>query len=161
MTRRNWRKARPTNLRQAMQFCIDYARERKNLSVERIADLMGVTNHWNLYKWMESGRLPTNLIRPFEHACGCTFLSEYIATSAHKIVIDIPRGRRVSDKDLIDLQAGAAETVQLLSRFYQGAANADETLAAIQRVMVDLAGHRENVIKTQEPELALFDEDDA
>lgn len=160
MSRRNWRNVRGTSLRHAMQLCIDYARDRRNLSVERIADLMGVSNHWNLYKWMESGRLPSILIRPFEHACGCTFLTDYIATSAHKLVIDIPSGRRVSDADLIELQHGASEAVQLLSRFYRGEKNADETIAAITRVMADLAGHRANVAKSLAPELALFDDED-
>ena len=70
MTRRNWKRIRPHSLRYALELCKEHARERRNLSVERIAELMGLADHWALYKWFQSGRIPANLIRPFEHVCG-------------------------------------------------------------------------------------------
>jgi hypothetical protein len=36
--RRNWNALQPSSLRQALELCKEYARERRNLSVERIAE---------------------------------------------------------------------------------------------------------------------------
>lgn len=35
-------------------------KERHNLSVERIAERMGLTDHWTVYKWIQTGRIPAN-----------------------------------------------------------------------------------------------------
>ncbi|MCU8084256.1 hypothetical protein [Shewanella sp. SM23] len=66
--RRNWEKVRANNLRHLMALCLEFAREKQNLSVDRVADLMGLPSKWTLYKWLENGRIPAVLIRPFEHA---------------------------------------------------------------------------------------------
>ncbi|AOE92049.1 hypothetical protein LBM341_03799 (plasmid) [Ralstonia solanacearum] len=57
VTRRNWKRIRPTSLRHALELCKDYAKERHNLSVERIAESMGLADHWTLYKWFQNGRM--------------------------------------------------------------------------------------------------------
>lgn len=156
MSRRNWKRVRPNSLRQAMQLCLDYARERHNRSVERVADLMGLASHWTLYKWMENGRLPAVLIRPFEHACGVTFVTDYVALSAHKLPVDMPAGKPAQDTDVLALQTQFNEAVNLLARFYKGDADAGETIAALTAAMADIANHRANVAQSLEPELALF-----
>ena len=156
MRRRNWNKLVPTSLRHAMELCLEYACEKKNLSVDRIADLMGLSNKWTLYKWMENGRMPAILIRPFEHACGCSYMTQYIATSAYKLLVDIPSGKKAKDTDLLSLQTGFNEAVNLLAHFYQGEAEADSTIGALTQVMAEIAGHRANVSKTMAPELELF-----
>jgi len=158
MTRRSWKRVAPTSLRHAMELCLEYGREKRNLSVDRVADLMGLASKWTLYKWLESGRMPANLIRPFEHACGATFMTQYIATSAHKLLVEIPAGRPGRDEDVLALQTGFNEAVNLLARFYQGAAEAEATVAALTRVMSEIAGHRENVSKAMAPELGLFED---
>ena len=48
--RRNWKRLQPTSLRNALELCKEHARERLNRSVERIADEMGITDHWTVYK---------------------------------------------------------------------------------------------------------------
>lgn len=161
MSRRNWKKVRATSLRQAMQLCLDFARERHNRSVERVADLMGQTNHWVIYKWLENGRLPAVLIRPFEHACGATFVTDYIASSAHKLLVDIPSGKPACDTDVLALQTQFNEAVNLLARFYRGDAEASDTLSALTAAMSEIASHRANVAQALTPELALFEEGEA
>ena len=59
--KRNWKRVRPTSLLHALELCVEYARDVHNLSVERIADLMGITADL-LYKWLSNGRLPAMLI---------------------------------------------------------------------------------------------------
>lgn len=158
MAKQNWKRVRPSSLRHAMELCIKHAREKKNLSVENVSDLLGLAGHWTLYKWMESGRMPSNLIRPFEHACGIEFMTQYIATSAHKLLIDVPSGRASSAEDINELQASFSEAVGLLINFYksQNQDQLDNTLAALNSVMSDIAYHRENVSKVNSPELNLF-----
>jgi len=161
MRRRNWKRIRPTSLRQAMQYCLDHAWDRHNRSVEQVAELMGLANHWVIYKWLNSGRLPAVLIRTFEHACGVTFVTDYIATSAHKLLVDIPSGKPARDTDLLGLQTQFNDAVNVLARFYRGDAEADETLAALTAAMGEIAGHRANVAQAMTPELALFEGGDA
>ena len=79
---------------------MEFAREKHNRSVDRIADLMGLANKWVLYKWLESGRMPAILIRPFEAACGIDLVTRYIGHSANKMLIEIPTGRKVTSTDL-------------------------------------------------------------
>jgi hypothetical protein len=141
-----------------MELCLEYARAKRNLSVDGIAELMGQSNKWVIYKWLENGRLPAILIRPFEHACGCTFITQYIATSAHKLLVDIPNGQPATDDELLGLHNDFNVAVTLLSNFYKGRAEADDTISALTSLLSQLAGHRANVSKALTPELGLFDE---
>lgn len=159
MKRRNWKRVRAHSLRESMELCIDYAREVRNLSVEQISDLMGEASKWTLYKWIESASIPARKIRPFEHACGCTFVTEYLAASAHKLLIDIPKGKAATSLELSDLQGRLADAVGSLIRFYQGGADAEKTEADLTGIMADLAFHRENVKRSACPELGLFGAD--
>lgn len=158
MGRRNWKRVQPQSLRHSMELCLDYGRDKKNLSVDRVADLMGIPSKWTLYKYLESGKMPANLIRPFEHATGATFITQYIGSSAQKLLIDIPSGKSTGDDGLLDLQCSLNESVRLLTLFYRGQVDAAEVLSGITDAMQELAGHRENVRKHGEPELDLFGE---
>lgn len=90
MKRRNWKNAQPTNLRQALEWCKDHGRERRRLSVERIAEQMGLPDHSALYKWLVNGRMPAVLIPAYEQVCGINLVSRWLAASAGKVLIDIP-----------------------------------------------------------------------
>jgi len=141
-----------------MELCLEYARSKHNRSVDGVADLMGQSNKWSLYKWLENGRLPSILIHPFEHACGCTYVTQYLATSAHKLLIDIPSGQPADEAELLALHSDFNAAVDLLAGFYGGKAEAGETLSALTEVMSQIAGHRENVSKAMAPELGLFED---
>ncbi|WP_029132706.1 hypothetical protein [Sedimenticola selenatireducens] len=153
MTRRSWKNRQPTSLRQAMEWCLEYARERHNRSVDRVAELMGLASRWTLYKWLESGRLPAILIRPFEEACGITYVTRFIGHSAHKLLIDIPTGRNATAKDINGLQASCTEVVGKLLAFYEGKVGTEETLATLHTTMEQLAYQQRTVEKHQQPEL--------
>ena len=155
MARSNWKRVQPRSLCNAMELCLQHARDVHNRSVERVAELMGLTSHWVLYKWMESGRIPAIQIQAFEYSCGIDCVTRYLAHSAHKLLIDIPTGRKASHKDIHDLQAAIHEAVGSLIKFYNDKADADETVAAITGVMEDLAWHRGTVKKHHQPEFDL------
>ena len=158
-TRRiNWKakQAKVSNLCGAIELCVEYAREKHNRSVERIAELMGISSHWTLYKYMESGKLPANLIAPFEFACGCSFVSEFLVVRSGKVVITIPQGKKASEKDINTLQHNFTTALTALIEFYNGSHNEQETIGYINQVLSSLAAQRENIPLYSSPELGLF-----
>lgn len=158
---RNWKRARASSLRDSMDLCLAYALEKHNRSVDRVADLMGLASKWTLYKWIESARMPANLIPVFEHACGAHFITAYLGQAAHKLVVDMPTGKVVQAQEINELQGSFTHAVGLLIQFYQGQATADETAQSLTEVMGALAWQRENVAKAQAPELGLFEGEEA
>jgi hypothetical protein len=154
MTRRNWKRVHPISMVEALRLCKDFAQEKRNLSIERIADRMGVT-HDSLYKWLASGRLPVILIPSFEHTCGCHFASEWLAASAGRLVVAMPNGRSATQADMVELNSCFASALQLLTDFYAAPASADatETLAALTSHLSQVAWHRANVSQHATPEL--------
>ncbi len=147
-----WKKKQARSLRYSMELCLEHARVTKNLSVEKIADLMGLSSRYTLYKWLENGRMPISLVRPFEFTCGVEYLTSYLCHSAFKLMIDMPTGKRVSDTDINAVQSTFVESMGVLIDFYAGNVDADETKAALSEIMEKLAWHRVNVEKAQQPE---------
>ena len=151
--RRNWKRIQPISLRHALELCKEHARERHNYSVERIAEAMGITDHWTVYKWLQTGRIPANLIRPYETACGIDYVTRWIAASAGKMLVDIPSGRRLESTDVVDLHNGFGAALQLLTDFYGSKAEPEATIAALTAHLQDVAWHRANVAQFATPEL--------
>lgn len=154
MPTRNW-KHPPQSIQGAMQACLDHALIKHRLKVERIAADMGLANAWNLYKWVESGRIPAVLIRPFELACRCNYVTSYLAHAAHRLIIDIPTGRMPTSCDLPAVQAATHDAMGALINFAAGKAKAEEVMTAVTTAMEQLAYHRENAARASQPELEL------
>lgn len=151
--RRSWAKQQPTSLRHALELCKEHARHKLNRSVERVADEMGITDHWTIYKWLQSGRIPANLIRPFEVACGIDYVSRWIAASTGRMLVDVPSGRQLQPTDVVELHNGFGAALQLITDFYAGKATPADTMAAIQAHLEQVAWHRVNVAQYATPEL--------
>lgn len=158
MTPRNWKRVQPTSLRNAMELCKDKGIA-AGLSVQRIADRTALVDHWTLYKWISTGRMPVSYVRAFETVCRADYITRWLAVSGGKLVIDIPAGRDASAEDMQALQELLNTAVGQLLAFHAGRAQAPETLAAISQAMEGLAWHRLNVEKHGQPELALAGED--
>ncbi|WP_295377227.1 hypothetical protein [uncultured Pseudacidovorax sp.] len=152
MNRRSWKTLRPTSLLEALRLCKEHAQAKRQLSVERIADLMGVS-HDSLYKWLATGRMPAILIPAYELACGINYVSVWLATSAGKLVIDMPTGRNVQKREVVDLHMPWSNALQLLCNFYEGRAGREETLSAITAHLEQMAFHHHNVAQFEAPEL--------
>ncbi|MBA6042857.1 hypothetical protein [Pseudomonas lactis] len=155
MNRRRWKNVRPTSLRHALELCKDFAIDAHNKSVQRIADEMGLPDHWALYKWLQTGRMPANLIRPYERVCNCDYVTRWIAASAGRLTIEMPTGRNCTAQDTQALQELLTTAAGKLLSFYAKNSEAEETLASIQAAMEGLAWHRGNVSQTQHPQLEL------
>lgn len=154
-TRVNWKRQQPNSLRHAMELCKAHALAVHNRSVERVAELMGIPDHWALYKWMQNGRMPACLIRPYEHACGINYITRYQAGSAGLLLVDMPAARSVTQTELVELNSCFAVAQQLLADFYSAPAKADAeaTLAALTTHLQQVAWHRHNVTHYTTPEL--------
>jgi len=152
MKRRFDKRVRPTSLRHALELCKQYADSRFNRSVDNISDLIGLADKFRIYKWIQSGSIPANMIRPYEHACGADYVTQYLAHSDHKLLIDIPVGRNTTCSDTHALQSSFNDALGALLKFTNGSASADKTIAMITAHMEELAWHRGNVEKTQQPE---------
>jgi hypothetical protein len=158
---RDWKRLQPISLRHALELSKDHARVKLNRSVERIANEMGLADHWWLYKIFQSGRLPANLIRPFETACGINYVTRWIASSGGMLTIEIPSGRKLKDVDLVTLHTGFGTAVQMLTDLYAGKSDTASTIAALTAHMESIAWHRANVAQYSTPELDFSDGDGA
>ena len=156
MPKRNWKTYRPNSLQDAIEACTDFARERHQMSVDRIADEMGLASKWALYKWTHAASIPARYIRPFESACGANFVTQYLATSARKLLIDLPTGRIANPSDIQATQAVCNSAIGALIDFTAGRADAPSTIAAITDAIERLARERAEVERAAQPELALI-----
>ena len=153
--RKFWKAYQPTSCRDALHQCKTFAQEVRNLSVERIADQMGLPDHWALYKWIENGRFPFVLIPAYEAATGINLPSRWLAATQRRLLVDMPVGRAATEDDLVQLGTGFQQAVQLLSDFYKsnGAQPAAPVLEALRAHLERVAHHHFNVSGFSEPEL--------
>jgi hypothetical protein len=155
MKRRDWKHFHPNTLRDALQGCKDFALERNRLSVERIAERMGLEDHWALYKWLANGRMPLVLVPAYELACGTDFVTRWLAASSHKLLVNMPTGRTVQAADMVALNSGFASALQLLTDFYaaDGSPDPAATLDALRSHLEQVAYHHHNVTQYVTPQL--------
>lgn len=117
MTHAPLKRQRANSLVHALRLCKEWAQVKRHLSVERIADRMGTT-HDSLYKWLATGRMPAILIPAYELACGCHYVSEWLAASSGALVVPMPTGRKAEGTELLDMNSSCAAALQLLTQFY-------------------------------------------
>ena len=155
MATRNWKRFRASNLREAMRACKDFALERKKLSVARIAELMGDVTEDTLYGWLSKGRMPAVLIPTFEHVCGANFVTDWLAASAGRMVIAMPKGHKVSEAELLQINADCTAAMSQLAAFYADPSKVDtaELMELLQRHLEQVAFQHHNVGQYIAPEL--------
>lgn len=157
MRARFWKRYQPSSLRDALAKCKDHARERHQLSVERIAERMGLADHWAIYKWIESGRMPAVLLPAYEAACGINLATRWLAATHGKLLVDLPAGRAGDAADLVRLGSQFQQALQLLSDFYRGAesgapADPQPVLDALRGHLETVSYHHRNVAGFAQPE---------
>lgn len=141
-------------MQDAVEACVLYAQRARRMSVDQIADLVG-ESRWTVYKWMQTGNVPSRKIPGFEHACGAYYVTHYLAAAARKVVIDIPTGRQANAGDIHAVQEACTSAISALIAFGQGKADAPQTLDALTVALERLAFERENVARADQPELPL------
>ena len=63
---RFWKRRTPTSLRQAVDDSLDYFKEAHNGSVEKLAERMGYTTQWSLYKDLADLKLRLPQVKVFD-----------------------------------------------------------------------------------------------
>lgn len=154
MRKRVWSSWQPTCLQEAVEGCLGYALDKHRRSVDQVADLVGETK-WTLYKWVQSGGIPARKIAGFELACGAHYVTRYLASSARKLLVDVPTGRAAAPSDVAALQASCTAAIGALIEFAAGRVNAADTHASLTAAMTALAQERAHVERHDQPELAL------
>lgn len=154
MTTRNW-KHPPQSITEAMEACLAHALTKHHRSTDHIAADIGLANKWVLYKWIESGRLPAVMIRPFEAACRASHVTRFLAHASHHLIIDIPTGRLPAASDLPAVQAATHDALGALIGFAAGKLRPEEVIAQVNIALEQLAWHRENAARAAQPELEL------
>ena len=154
MSRRNWKRFRANNFLEALRACKDYAQEHHGRSVARIADHAGATED-TLYKWIANGRIPGVLIPTYEMACGAHFVSDWLASSAGRMVIPMPTGRKSTEAELLQINADCTAAMSQLAAFYADPSKVDtaELMELLQRHLEQVAFQHRNVGRYEAPEL--------
>ncbi len=145
----------PTCLSDAFKMCVDYALQKHRMNTDRIADAMGLSQPWSLYKYISHGSMPCNLIRPFELACKCNFVTAYLAASTGEhVLIKVPNGRRAGASDIAALQETCNLAVNAVIQFYRGKGGNDAAgaIAAINTALGSLSHERGHIQNHQQPE---------
>ncbi len=155
MSTQFWNKYTPNDIPQALQSSVDYGRENKNLSVQRVADLIGVNSQNTLYGWLASGRMPLVLVPAFENATGINLVTRFLAHGQDKLLVDMPTGRRPENRELTSLVINANQTFGQLMGFFDGSVDAKTVTAALDGLMADLSAQRKNIESFDQPELLL------
>lgn len=148
----------PTSFTEALRMCKDHAKAKHQMSVERIADEMGLTAV-RLYQHLESGDMPFNRVRSFQRACRCNFVTLYMAHGDDCMLVKIPKGKQITEDQIFGINSTFHKAMTALTEFYQSSTDPDKALAALTEHMATAAWHRRNVEKTMQPELD-FDEEE-
>lgn len=151
--------AKATSLDHAIDMTEEFA-EQKRMPSKVMCELMGV-EYKTYRRWMTDGTMPLNRLIQMERLAGCQFISEYLCVfHGGKIVVDMPRGRKVDLEDVSVLQVALAEAVSSILKFYQGDEDVGDVISKINDGISRLAFQRENVQKNNSPELMFGDDDE-
>ena len=131
------------------------ALEKRQLSVARIAELMGDVTEETLYGWLSKGRMPAVLIPTFEMVCGAYFVSEWLAASSGRMVIAMPKGHKASQAELMQITTDCSNAMTQLAAFYADPSKVDTAalMELLQRHLEQVAFQHHNVGQYIAPEL--------
>jgi hypothetical protein len=159
MSRTYWNRLVPHSMVKALNLTKDHGKEKKQQSVQRIGDRLGVSPDC-LYKWLGDATMPVNKVIAFEESCGINFVTQYLAQSQGFLLVPAPTGRKAEHKDLNELQLYMAKVVAKIIEANQGECTAQEAIDGIKVLMQDLAYQQRNVKVAEMPqeEFDLFKE---
>lgn len=144
----------PTSLKAAFDADKAHALRHRRLNVERLAELMGTTPA-TLYKWLETDTMPLRSLLAWQHLTGANNVVRYLASREGLVVIRIPRGRSLTDEDVLGLQEELNASVGALIGYQQGRTDRDTAMGLVGQGLEGLAWHQENLRSAEQPQLDL------
>lgn len=142
----------PTSLHGALEADKDEGITKRRMSVERLAEGYG-NRPKTVYDWIEDASIPANKLALWFEKTGAKNTIRFLCVQAGGLFVEAPTGRCAHPEAISDLQMVLTDAVRSLLEFHAGKADKDACLAALLEGMQALAAHRENVRKSQQPEL--------
>lgn len=157
MSRKNWNQLIARSLTESLQLCKESAIANKQMSVPRIADRLGCSPDM-LYKHLGAASMPAYMLIPFMEACHRIYPLQYMAHSLNYLLVPMPRGRKAEHKALVQLNMFCTEVMGKLLALESGECTQQDVVDHLTLLMENLAYHRLEVQKLDQPELELFPE---
>jgi len=157
MSRKNWNQLVPRSLTESLQLCKEFAMANKQMSVPRIADRIG-TSPDMLYKHLGGATMPAYMLIPYMEACNRAYPLHYMAHSLNYLLVPMPRGRKAAHKTLIQLSQFCNAVMGQLLALESGECQPQDVTDQLTLLMENLAYHRLEAQKYDQPELDLFPE---
>jgi len=157
MSRKNWNHLVPRSLTESLQLCKEFALATRQMSVPRIADRIG-TSPDMLYKHLGGATMPAYMLIPFMEATSRVYPLQYMAHSLNYLLVPMPRGRKAEHKTLIALSQFCNAVMGQLLAMQSGECQPHDVTDQITLLMENLAYHRLETQKHDQPELDLFPE---
>ncbi len=157
MSRKNWNQLVPRSLTESLQLCKEFAMANKQMSVPRIADRIG-TSPDMLYKHLGGATMPAYMLIPYMEACNRVYPLQYMAHSLNYLLVPMPRGRKAAHKTLIQLSQFCNAVMGQLLALESGECQPQDVTDQLTLLMENLAYHRLEAQKHDQPELDLFPE---
>ncbi|WP_462171113.1 hypothetical protein [Pseudoalteromonas xiamenensis] len=151
---RQWSRIVARSLPEALQLCKEHAQATRQMSVPRIADRTGISTDM-LYKHLGSGDMPSSLLIPYMAATGREYPLQYMAHSLDKLIVDMPKGKKPTLPTLNHLNQFANQVIGMVMQLEEGSGNAQHVADQIVLLMQDLAYHKLEAEKLDEPQQTL------
>ena len=157
MSRKNWNNLVARSLTESLQLCKEFALANKQMSVPRIADRIGCSPDM-LYKHLGSASMPASMLIPFMEATHRIYPLQYMAHSLNYLLVPMPRGRKAEHKTLLALSQFCNAVMGQLLALQSGECQPSDVTDQLTLLMENLAYHRLEAQKHEQPELELFPE---
>ncbi|MFN4056389.1 MAG: hypothetical protein ACK4GU_16135 [Alishewanella aestuarii] len=157
MSRKNWNQLVARSLTESLQLCKEFAIANKQMSVPRIADRIG-TSPDMLYKHLGAASMPAYMMIPYMESTHRIYPLQYMAHSLNHLLVPMPRGRKAEHKTLIALSQFCNAVMGQMLALQSGECRAQDVTDQLTLLMENLAYHRMEAQKHDQPELELFPE---
>lgn len=157
MSRKNWNQLVARSLTESLQLCKEFAIANKQMSVPRIADRIG-TSPDMLYKHLGGATMPAFMLIPYMEATHRIYPLQYMAHSLNHLLAPMPRGRKAEHKTLIALSQFCNAVMGQMLALQSGECQPQNVTDQLTLLMENLAYHRLESQKHDQPELDLFPE---
>jgi len=129
----------------AIAACLRHAKIERCRDIQDIAKAMGLPNHWVLYKWIETARIPALMVPSFEDACGAAFLSQSLAEASGLIAIKAPTAQAATAVDWAQANVLVAKAMADAAASIADPAQWREAIKACNQAMNALASVRQQL----------------
>jgi hypothetical protein len=132
------------DLAEAINACLKHANEHYGLSVKDIAPGMN-TKMFTLFKWIESGKMPLNVVAQFENLCHARYITRHLAEVSGFILVTCPRGMETPENALVTLNKTTVEAVGSVAGFMSGDKSKRDAIKAIDTAIESLVWQKSRI----------------